>query len=84
MGEHSHQRMQWTPLERTEEMEARTCGWMSGPDDPAVTVSSVKWWIAVSRGTLARDYVRQLQKTRPPVTCRRTPAFVSPLSTKAS
>jgi hypothetical protein len=56
----------------------RTCAWMSGPKDTALTLPAAKWWLAISRDVLAKDYRRQCRH-RPPVTCRITPTFCSPL-----
>ena len=61
-------------------MDERTCAWMSGPKDAAVSLSAVKWWLAISRDVLAKDYRRQTCRNRPPVSCHRTPTFSSPLS----
>jgi hypothetical protein len=51
---------------------------MSGPNDPSAIVSARTWWLAISRGAIvARD--RRTMPSRPPVSCHRTPTFVSPL-----
>ena len=60
----------------------RNCHWMSGPADVDVKLSAAKWWLAISRDILAKDYRRQMWKGRPPVTCQLTPKFVSPISKK--
>jgi hypothetical protein len=56
----------------------RNCAWMSGPKDATLTLPAAKWWLAISRGMLAKDYRRQT-KHRPPVRCHMTPTFTSPL-----
>lgn len=61
-------------------MSERSCGWMSGPKDASLKVPAVKWWLAISRDVLAKDYRRQMMQLRPAVTCHRTPTFVSPLA----
>jgi len=61
-------------------MSARSCGWMSGPKDATLKVPAAKWWLAISRDVLAKDYRRQMMTLRPAVTCHRTPTFVSPLA----
>ena len=58
----------------------RNCGWMSGPRDASVRVGAVKWWLAMSRGVIANDLRRHTVTMRPPASCHRTPAFVSPLA----
>jgi hypothetical protein len=61
------------------EMRNRTmCRWMNGPRDENAPVPAPRWWLAVSRGKLARDYLPR-STVRSPATCDRTPAFVSPL-----
>jgi hypothetical protein len=60
----------------------RNCHWMSGPDGAAVKISSAKWWLAISRDVLAKDFRRQMWNGRPPVHCQRTPKFESPLAKK--
>jgi hypothetical protein len=52
---------------------------MSGPADVSLSVPAVKWWLAISRDLLTKDYRRQMSRMRPAVTCTRTPTFVSPL-----
>ena len=80
--------MQWTPQGNTEqegeEMEDRSCGWMSGPKDASVKVPAASWWLAISRDALAKDYRRQQLRHRPAVTCQRTPQFVSPLGDRSA
>ena len=56
--------------------KSRHCPFMSGPSDPQVTVSPVKWWLAISRDVFVKDF-RGRVRSRPPVTCRRTPTFSS-------
>jgi hypothetical protein len=64
---------------RVEEMTGeRNCGWMSGPRDAGLRVSAVRWWLAISRDELVNSYRRRTQ-VRPPVACRRTPTFTSPI-----
>jgi hypothetical protein len=53
---------------------------MSGPKDASLKVPAAKWWLAISRDVLAKDYRRQTLHLRPAVTCHRTPTFVSPLA----
>ena len=53
----------------------RTCAWMSGPAGAALKVPAVKWWLAISRDELVKDYRRRNSRTRPPVTCRRMPSY---------
>ena len=62
-------------------MNADRCNWMSGPKDATVRVAAVKWWLAISRDELVNNY-RRRSRNRPPVTCRRTPTFSSPINTK--
>lgn len=57
----------------------RACAWMTGPRGSALRVPAVQWWLAVSRGVLARD-ARRTSTCRPPVTCSHTPAFNSPMT----
>ncbi|MDQ4026969.1 MAG: hypothetical protein M3214_02805, partial [Actinomycetota bacterium] len=57
----------------------RSCAWMSGPQGAEVKVLPIKWWLALSRGTLVAG-VRRASRHRPPVRCHRTPMFVSPLA----
>lgn len=52
---------------------------MSGPADASLELSAAKWWFAVSRDVLAKDYRRRTSMNRPPVKCHRTPTFCSPL-----
>ncbi|HJR46223.1 MAG TPA: hypothetical protein VJ927_11520 [Actinomycetota bacterium] len=54
------------------------CNWMSGPKDAALKVSAVKWWLAISRDALVKDFRRQALRNRPAVSCHRTPTFSSP------
>ena len=70
------------PLARKESVMngERFCAWMSGPRHGTVTLSAAKWWFAISRDLLANDFRRQNCRNRPPVTCNRTPTFVSPLA----
>lgn len=63
-------------------MDERSCAWMTGPRDATVKVSSVKWWLALSRDLLPNEYRRQMSRSRPPVSCDLTPTFTSPLSNK--
>jgi len=60
-------------------VEQRSCAWMSGPKDAFVHVPAHKWWFAISRDVLAKSYRRQVGQVRPPVACKRTPTFCSPL-----
>jgi hypothetical protein len=60
----------------------RNCPWMSGPAGTEVKISAAKWWLAISRDVLAKDFRRQMWSGRPPVACQRTPKFVSPLEKK--
>jgi hypothetical protein len=52
---------------------------MSGPKEASLSVPAVKWWLAISRDVLAKDYRRMTSRARPSVICHRTPTFVSPL-----
>lgn len=61
--------------------ETRSCGWLAGPKDSSVRVSSAKWWLAVSRDVMATEYRKMMCKDRPPTGCHRVPRFVSPLKT---
>jgi hypothetical protein len=61
----------------------RNCRWMSAPGGANVKISSARWWLAISRDVLAKDFRRQMAKDRPPVHCQRTPKFESPLAKKA-
>lgn len=53
----------------------KACGWMSGPRDATLKVSAVKWWLAISRDALVKDFRRRSMQSRSPVRCRRTPTF---------
>ncbi len=57
---------------------------MSGPKDASLKVSAAKWWLAVSRDVLAKNYRRQMSVRRPPVTCTMTPKFSSPLTQRSA
>jgi hypothetical protein len=61
----------------------RSCVWMRGPRDADLKVSAAKWWLAITRDVMANEYRRIAAKDRPPVTCDRTPAFVSPIVRQA-
>jgi hypothetical protein len=53
---------------------------MSGPRDASLKIPAVKWWLAISRDMLAKDYRRMAgAERRPLVHCHKTPTFVSPL-----
>jgi hypothetical protein len=56
----------------------RNCSWMSGPRDATSVITPAKWWLAISRDLFAKDLARG-RRSRPPVTCTRTPTFISPL-----
>lgn len=56
--------------------QSKNCQFMSGPQDPQVKVAPTQWWLAISRDVFVNDY-RRRQRSRPPVTCRRTPTFSS-------
>ena len=58
----------------------RNCAWMSGPKDSALTIPARKWWFAISRDVLSKEYRKHMCKVRPPVDCHRTPKFSSPLA----
>lgn len=58
-------------------VEQRSCAWMTGPK--SVHVPAHKWWFAISRDVFAQSYRRQAGCVRPPVSCKRTPTFSSPL-----
>ncbi len=62
----------------------RSCVWMRGPRDADLKVSAAKWWLAITRDVMANEYRRIAAKDRPPVTCDRTPAFVSPIERQKS
>jgi hypothetical protein len=62
-------------------MNGERCNWMSGPKDASVRVDAVKWWLAISRDEFVNDY-RRRSRNRPPVACRRTPSFTSPIGSK--
>jgi hypothetical protein len=55
---------------------------MSGPSSADVKISAAKWWLAISRDILAKDYRRRMWSGRPPVSCPCTPKFASPLVKK--
>lgn len=57
---------------------------MNGPKNASLHVAAAKWWLAISRDVLAKDYRRQMYALRPAVTCQRTPTFVSPLSDRSA
>lgn len=59
--------------------DRRACVWMRGPRDADLKVSAAKWWLAITRDVMANEYRRMTAKDRPPVTCDRTPAFISPI-----
>jgi hypothetical protein len=59
----------------------RACAWMSGPKDAALRMAPAKWWLAISRDVLGKEYRRQ-RRSRPPVWCHRTPTFFSPLTNR--
>ena len=65
-------------------MDERSCAWMSGPRGTEIQVSAAKWWLAISRDVLSKEYRRHTQKVRTPVTCTLTPKFSSPLSERES
>ena len=69
-------------LERkvTEMDSERSCGFLSGPRNTSLKVAPAKWWFAISRDVLAKGYRRQMCRTRPSVSCHRTPTFSSPIS----
>lgn len=60
-------------------MDERTCEWMAGPHIDAGRISAAKWWLAISRDQLSKEFMRQRSHHRGPVSCHRTPTFVSPL-----
>jgi hypothetical protein len=60
----------------------RNCHWMSGPSGAGVKISAAKWWLAISRDVLAKDFRRRMWSGRPPVHCQRTPKFASPIVKK--
>jgi hypothetical protein len=60
------------------------CRWMSGPAAAGVNIPAARWWLAVSRDWVGKEYRRQMCKGRPPVTCQHTPKFVSPLGARRS
>ena len=60
---------------------SRSCGWLAGPKDSSVRVSSAKWWLAVSRDVMANEYRKMTCKDRPATGCHRVPRFMSPLKT---
>ena len=60
-------------------MNGERCNCMSGPKDAAVRVDAIKWWLAISRDEFVNDY-RRRSRNRPPVACRRTPSFTSPIT----
>ncbi|MGH2735235.1 MAG: hypothetical protein ACRDKZ_06635 [Actinomycetota bacterium] len=59
--------------------QQQVCGFMSGPLDPTIKVSSARWWLAISRDVMATEYRRMNLHHRPPVGCNRTPTFISPI-----
>ena len=60
----------------------RSCHWMSAPESEELKISAARWWIAISRDVLGKAYRQNRAQTRPPVTCQRTPTFVSPLGSR--
>lgn len=64
-------------------MSSRSCAWMSGPKDASIKVPAVKWWLAVSRDVLAKNFRTQMCNYRSPVRCHLTPTFSSPLTNKS-
>ena len=59
--------------------EERSCGFLTGPANTSLKVAPAKWWFAISRDVLAKGYRRQMCRTRPAVSCHRTPTFSSPV-----
>jgi hypothetical protein len=59
----------------------RGCAWMSGPRDAGLRMPAAKWWLAISRDLLGKEY-RRRSRLRPPAICHRTPTFLSPLSNR--
>lgn len=59
--------------------DQRICKWMSGPTTDAGTIPAAKWWLAISRNQLSKEFMRQSSRLRGPVICHRIPVFVSPL-----
>lgn len=53
---------------------------MSGPRDASLKLSAAKWWLAISRDVLSKEYRKHMCRNRPPVSCRRTPTFSSPIA----
>ncbi|HVM35690.1 MAG TPA: hypothetical protein VM784_10135 [Actinomycetota bacterium] len=59
--------------------DERSCAWMSGPREGGEGITAARWWLAISRQSFSNEYLKQ-QQHRAPVTCNRTPTFVSPLA----
>ncbi|MFN2388588.1 MAG: hypothetical protein ABR575_03125 [Actinomycetota bacterium] len=57
----------------------RGCGWMSGPKGAAVAIAPARWWLALTRGALARADSSPTASRRTPAVCHRAPAFRSPI-----
>jgi hypothetical protein len=69
--------------QRTDEMpesEKRACGFMKGPSNSSIQISPARWWLAISRDVVTKEFRKLAIEHRPPVSCSRTPTFVSPLS----
>jgi hypothetical protein len=59
--------------------DQRTCEWMAGPMTDAGRIPAAKWWLAISRNQLSKEFMRQDSGLRGPATCHLLPAFLSPL-----
>ncbi|MDQ3645527.1 MAG: hypothetical protein M3345_01165 [Actinomycetota bacterium] len=62
----------------------RACGWMSGPKNAAVDIAPTRWWLAVTRGTLAKAYMAHTAGNRTPAMCHRAPSFRSPIGDRSA
>ncbi|MDQ3986144.1 MAG: hypothetical protein M3280_06555 [Actinomycetota bacterium] len=52
---------------------------MSGPSDAKLRLTAARWWLAISRNVIVKAYPQHARGVRAPVTCPRTPTFISPL-----
>ena len=60
----------------------RSCAWMSRPKYDSHSIPAARWWLAISRDVMENEYRKMMGDHRPPVSCRRTPTFTSPLPTR--
>lgn len=57
----------------------RSCAWMSRPRNDSHRISAVRWWLAISRDVMEKEYRKMVGRHRPSVACHRSPTFSSPL-----